>query len=380
MDDVMFDPGKILNIGGFRILLNAYAAQNRSMAMEIFRDQIYERHFAIANNDLVIDLGANVGMFSIYASSRTQNRVYAVEPLRENLTVLRSNIRDNGCQNIKILPVAVAGVGGFREMLVCSAGSMGTFSAAIYPSALRINVQCITLMELMQREEIQHIDFLKMDIEGAESDILLGLDDETWSKISKIAMEWHGVCFSGHPALEIDREEGLLQLLEQKGFSTAYESIHPQYGMVYGWRTKKQRRNYSMILTSKHMDATRDLVGKAFGFDGNLGVPMRDRVVYIKDGEVLGHASIAMQGSKSVPIGRIGWVAADGGLAGENLAPLLAEAEKEIAKRKGKIAILRVDNKTPFLACGYGDFGNFVAKALTNKLDDAKIRRIIETL
>src|SRR5712692_742845 len=79
--------------------------------------------YEIRNGDLVIDIGANVGVFAAYAASHgNEVKVFAYEPFPENVKWLRQNINDSGLTNVEARPQAVASQPGRRRLQV-DAGS-----------------------------------------------------------------------------------------------------------------------------------------------------------------------------------------------------------------------------------------------------------------
>jgi hypothetical protein len=122
----------------------------------------------ITEDDVVLDLGANVGGFSIRAAQKAKH-VYAVEPLfyRE----LEKNIRLNNMQDkITVLKVAIGG-------------------GSIIPLKYRDRSEDVKTCSLKDiRKYIGPVTFLKIDIEGAE----WGIPPEQFDGIKRIEFEAHG--------------------------------------------------------------------------------------------------------------------------------------------------------------------------------------------
>lgn len=79
---------------------------------EVWLDGIYcPPGYKIKDKDIVIDIGANIGVFAAYAATRAEDvEVFAFEPFPENIDWLKKNIADNNLSNVKIREQAVAGV------------------------------------------------------------------------------------------------------------------------------------------------------------------------------------------------------------------------------------------------------------------------------
>ena len=74
----------------------------------------------------------------------------------------------------------------------------------------RVECRLIPLSEVIQKENINQIDLLKIDCEGAEWSVLKGINDEDWSKIKSLVIEVHDI---------EGRLENVRKLLQNKGFT-----------------------------------------------------------------------------------------------------------------------------------------------------------------
>src|SRR3989344_5109884 len=149
--------------------------------------------FEIKNNDLVIDIGAHIGLFSIFAASRAKNgRVYAFEPAPDNFQMLEKNIGLNNLSNIVPVNQAVAGKGGVRDFILYKK-SAAAHSFVFSKTEERdiIKVKTVSLDEIVKKNNIEKIDVLKMDCEGAEYEILFNASPETLAMVKSICMEYH---------------------------------------------------------------------------------------------------------------------------------------------------------------------------------------------
>lgn len=126
---------------------------------------------ALKPGDVVLDLGANVGFYTILASRLVgpQGKVFAFEPLHRNLTYLSRHLRLNQCTNVTILEVAVCdhvGTARFRPGETAQGGAISETG--------EIQVATTSLDALYQSGAIPAPHIIKMDIEGAEADVLVG--------------------------------------------------------------------------------------------------------------------------------------------------------------------------------------------------------------
>ena len=145
---------------------------------DIFIKNIYDKYKLINHGNIVIDIGAHVGMFTVKAARKVGNSglVIAIEPEKENLKLLEKNVKSLKLENVKIIPKAVGAFKGFTELVVSELS--GTHKLALYPNPenpkYKITVPIDTLDNIIQELGIKRIDFIKIDAEGAELDILKG--------------------------------------------------------------------------------------------------------------------------------------------------------------------------------------------------------------
>src|SRR6266568_1406563 len=86
---------------------------------EIFYNHVYTpRHLEIEKNDVVIDIGAHIGVFTVFAASRTKNTVYAFEPSPGNLKILKQNVSLNTLDNVICQGMAVSDKVGSAALLL----------------------------------------------------------------------------------------------------------------------------------------------------------------------------------------------------------------------------------------------------------------------
>lgn len=133
----------------------------------------YNRHYPLAPGQTVVDAGAFEGMFAIYAACRVgaSGRVIALEPDPENLRRLRENVARSGLNQIEIVEAGLWSRDGTVEF------SSGGHGAAIAPGIGSTAIRVTTLAGLIERHKITRLDFVKMDIEGAEVEVLESSQD-----------------------------------------------------------------------------------------------------------------------------------------------------------------------------------------------------------
>lgn len=148
----------------------------------------------IKSTDIVVDIGAQVGTFSILASKIVEGQVYAFEPTNENFDILNENIIQNKITNITPIKKAIFSKSCEKKISICTCeGGAGSHSFYDETSEKTETVICTTLQDFMIRYNLEKIDFLKMDCEGSEYEILFNMPKDTLKKIKYISMEVHTI-------------------------------------------------------------------------------------------------------------------------------------------------------------------------------------------
>ena len=129
-----------------------------------------ERNFIknhIKKSDTVIDIGANIGYYTLFFSSLAA-KVYAFEPDPTNFSILQKNVAANKLTNVILEQKAVSNKNGKIYLKLNHLNTAGHHITEI--SKDTIPIETITLDDY-----IDHADFIKMDIEGAETLALMGM-------------------------------------------------------------------------------------------------------------------------------------------------------------------------------------------------------------
>ena len=169
------------------------------------RDEIQEGY-------VVIDIGAQFGAFSIFAAKAARNvKVYSYEASSANFELLRENIKKKNLGNIKPFHLAVAGRSNERQLFI---DEKHAASHSLWRQLENWElVHCVTLKEIFDSNKIEVCDFLKVNCEGAEYEILFNTPKEYLKKIRKMAIQCHGHEFAPNAD-----PEGLRRFLEDTGF------------------------------------------------------------------------------------------------------------------------------------------------------------------
>lgn len=178
--------------------MNITANTNR-----FIKEVIEGNEYSLLFKDLVIlDVGCNIGTFSLWIHQLAR-KVYAVDISQENIDNFNKTINDNFVGNIETFHCGIAGKNGLRGIEARGSAGMGGWALSSGSGDLRT----YSLKSFMDMNKIDYIDVLKIDVEGAEEEILLA-PDVPYEKISIIIGEVH------HPHLA----SNIKPHLERKGY------------------------------------------------------------------------------------------------------------------------------------------------------------------
>jgi len=177
-------------------------------ATELYARKVYFilPEFRIKKDMIVVDLGANIGAFTILAALIAK-KVIAVEAVSSILEELKENAKQNHCLD-KI--EAVWGIIGSNSgMMAQPAIFKETYGNASPP--------ILAFKDLLKKFNIEKVDFLKIDIEGSEFDLFKG--DLGWlSRVGLIAMEVHAPFVSSGVIVPTGDINEIRKALEKSGF------------------------------------------------------------------------------------------------------------------------------------------------------------------
>jgi FkbM family methyltransferase len=149
-------------------------------------------HLAIPAGGTVVDVGANVGYNTVYASRCVGpgGRVVALEPAADNARVLRENIAVNALDNVEIHEVAVGRTHEIRDLFLRgeTSGVNSLFAQSVYATVTGVEkVPVVPLDDVVNGSA----DVVKIDVEGAELDVLGGMTRLLRNPGIQLIVEWH---------------------------------------------------------------------------------------------------------------------------------------------------------------------------------------------
>ncbi len=230
----------------------------RYLRWEIFKRARYAHTgFELRPSDTVVDIGGNIGVFVLWAAPQVpQGWILSVEPNPASLRCLKLNIERNDLGNVTAMQAAAGSDGGMMELIYHPGWEMITYDAKVSapwfykktaPARLlrwiiagltnrqisaepaqHIIAPLMSLERIMDDQGIPVVNYLKLDCEGSEFEVLRNTSGECWSRIERAAIEYH----------EFGRDRRVAELvtiLERNGFEVEVnQSIAEKLGRLFG--------------------------------------------------------------------------------------------------------------------------------------------------
>jgi len=188
--------------------------------------------FEINPGDTVVDIGGHIALFSIFAARYArQGIVYTFEPVPDNFEFLKQNLQLNSISNVVPIQKAVASESGKRTLYVSQSCTGGSSFVPYKDRPEELPIEALSLPDFIKQYDIRDINFLKMDCEGAEYEILFNCPRDILQAIWKLAMEIHN--------RDAERNvRTLAAFLEKNGFSVTLKMPHTDdpVGILYAAR------------------------------------------------------------------------------------------------------------------------------------------------
>ena len=157
----------------------------------------------VREGSTVLHIGAHIGYFTLLLAKLAgpEGMVFAFEPFPENFQVLKENIEMNGYPNVVVENQAVAAISG-RTSLCVNDDDQLTYTASLVHGRPTLEVEATKMDDYASRFE-KPIQFVMMDVEGAESEVLEGMRNLLGCDRPTLLIELHGFdeLRQSHPAL-----------------------------------------------------------------------------------------------------------------------------------------------------------------------------------
>ena len=147
-------------------------------------------------NPIILDCGANIGIATIFFKwLYPDSRIYAFEPDKEVFWLLKKNVEENNMKNVEIYNYAISDKDGkinlytYKKLMGSLIASTKSFDASNSTNL----ADCISLSKFIKTKiKVNQIDFVKIDIEGSELEVIKELyDSGILKRIKELVIEYH---------------------------------------------------------------------------------------------------------------------------------------------------------------------------------------------
>lgn len=154
----------------------------------------------LTREDIMMDIGANMGDIPLRFANKV-GKIYSYEPIPDTFDVLKMNVEENGYTNCEISNSAISTNNGNLTMYFNDSAIHCHVTASVYQRRVKNQIE-VTVPTISFSEEVKRIKptIIKMDIEGAEIDILNNVEDSVFDGVRIFYVELH---------LDRDKEYGL---------------------------------------------------------------------------------------------------------------------------------------------------------------------------
>lgn len=159
---------------------------------EIWCENVYEVYDGdLSDTGIVVDIGANIGSFTLFAASLGAKKVIAVEPEPHNLELLRQNIDEHkgitpDCEFI----IDSRGISDGKFTKAFIGNDHGDSRVSFTKESSVVPITLISLEQLFSIHELEYIDVLKIDVEGMEGNILINAPEHILNLCRYITLEY----------------------------------------------------------------------------------------------------------------------------------------------------------------------------------------------
>ena len=200
--------------GGFSCYIQSQPGEAALIYNEVIvKEEYFQEGLSVAGARCIMDIGANIGIFTMAVKGRApEATVYAFEPIPDTFHVLERNVGLLETSDVHLYNVAIGTEDRSEKTFTFFPNMPGNSTAVpalkddnkpvmdqifgkeiadfFYQSETR-TVQVRTLSSMIREQGIDHVDYLKIDVEGSEMSVLEGIEDMHWPLFKQMAVEAH---------------------------------------------------------------------------------------------------------------------------------------------------------------------------------------------
>lgn len=208
-----------------------YRESDQYIIEEIFRNLCYDK-LSVTPDDVVLDLGLNIGCFSLWCYQRGVKTIVGYEPCKDNYLLAKKNVGSFA----EVIDMAVVGDDRQAMDLYISSDNSGkNSSVATYRKEGVVSVKCVNINDVLSKYPFT---CMKMDVEGGEIEIIGAIRD--FGKIDKMVIEYHNNIFRHTYQTSLFGLSNLISRLESDCFDVSFQ--YDEYAfLIFAKRSKHEQ-------------------------------------------------------------------------------------------------------------------------------------------
>lgn len=201
---------------------------------EIYVYDVYQKYYKVKKGDIVVDAGAHIGLFAVKTAKAIgdEGMVIAIEPEANNLKFLEKNIRENELGNVAIVRKGVWNKKDRLKFFIRNETGSHGFLNPDWDSCGSLEVEVDTLDNILTELGVKKVDFIKMDIEGAEIEAYHGMTETLNNNNSRAAIAAY------HKVDGKQTYKAIVRLLNTNEYKTHHPIKWGEQKVVYASKTK----------------------------------------------------------------------------------------------------------------------------------------------
>lgn len=216
---------------------------------EVFHQECY-KDVQISKGDVVLDVGGHYGLFDLYALNKGAEKIYTFEPAKNTFNILCENLK--GYENVKKFNMALSDKNGIVDFKISGSSAVNSFYDSFNTSKENTTtlgktkidqVRTMNIETFMKNNDVDRIDVLKLDCEGAEWNIFPTITDQLLKhRIRKITMEVHDFFGDDNSAeARLKRSKDLVDRLNVLGYEVKIDQkiMNGELGNLWAIRRPK---------------------------------------------------------------------------------------------------------------------------------------------
>ena len=190
----------------------------------------------LRENMTIVDIGSNIGYFVMQEACRQKcKRILAIEPNPTSFALLEENVRLNHFEHVSLHNLAISDREGMLPFYISKQSNISSITPRS-DYVRKMDVPVMTLDALVEKEQVEHVDLVRMDLEGHEIQVLRGMIETIRRDRPWICLEYHA------PVISVQDRHDFVSTLESMDYELKCFTFRWSDCPIFG-RTIIDRRN-----------------------------------------------------------------------------------------------------------------------------------------